>query len=100
MAHILAQLARDPGAVLRAIGGASKRDLAKVNKRVKDLESVINEISLGPEDLPDEAGLLEAVEHIKEINAENAILDAAEADAALEDLTAAPDDEAPEGALI
>lgn len=79
MAHILSRLSTDPAGVLRAIGGASKREVAKLAKRVKDLEDAAKvpaEVSLGPEDLPDESA------------AEAAIAAAAVADVDFEDLKA------------
>lgn len=79
MAHILTRLASDPAGVLKALGGASKRDVANLNKRIKKLEEAAQapaEVSLGPEDLPDESA------------AEAAIAAAAEADVSFEDLKA------------
>ena len=75
MAHFLTKLASDPAGFLKAIGGASKRDVANLNKRIKKLEEIpLAEISLGAEDLPDES------------DAQAAIIETAVADVTFEDL--------------
>lgn len=69
MAHILAQFATNPAAVLKALGGASKRELTAQGKRIKRLE--------------------EALDGALEILAGDQILEAAAADAEHAEATAA-----------